>query len=175
MRRMMSKELWKDIKGYEGKYLISNFGRVKSIIKKTTLLIPYKSSYNKRIPYFKVVLQYNPKKYYYVHRLVALHFIPNPENKPQVNHIDGNSLNNHYTNLEWCTQKENNQHAFRIGLQQLGENRPNAKLLNKDIKTIKKLYRPKTFPYHKIAEIYNVSYVTIWKVVNNKSYLNKYI
>lgn len=62
------------------------------------------------------LLKNGKKKYYMVHRLVAINFIPNPENKPQVNHKDGNPLNNHISNLEWCTQRENTIHAYKNGL-----------------------------------------------------------
>lgn len=103
------KEIWKDIKGYEGIYKISNLGNVKSnkLLKKELCTNGY----------FRVTL-YNEKspKRFLVHRLVAETFIPNPENKPQVNHIDGNKLNNCVCNLEWATSKENNVHAFKLGL-----------------------------------------------------------
>lgn len=67
-------------------------------------------------------------KLMFVHRLVAEKYIPNPENKPQVNHIDGNPKNNRVENLEWVTQKENMAHAVKTGLQPIGEKHPNSKL-----------------------------------------------
>lgn len=71
----------------------------------------------KRKGYKFVTLSIKGKKVYkMVHRLVAETYIPNPQNKPFVNHIDGNTANNHYTNLEWTTNQENIQHAFSIGL-----------------------------------------------------------
>lgn len=74
-----------------------------------------KTSRGKR--YSIVSLSLNGKqKHFYVHRLVAETFIPNPKSKPQVNHIDGNPSNNHYSNLEWCTNSENIQHAWDMGL-----------------------------------------------------------
>ena len=100
------KETWKDIKGYEGLYQVSNYGRIKSvrnnIIRKTT----YAGK-----GYRRVNLVLNGKaKYYYIHRLVAEAFIPNEESKPLVNHKDLNILNNNVDNLEWCTSKENNNY-----------------------------------------------------------------
>jgi len=116
-------EIWKDVVGYEGYYQISRFGQVKRVSqdKKTRRIR------NKYIPplkktigttgYYHVHLAVDKNhKNYRVHRLVAAAFIPNPENKPCINHIDGNKLNNHVSNLEWCTMKENSQHAVRIGL-----------------------------------------------------------
>lgn len=120
---MRDTEVWKDIKGYEGLYQVSNFGRVKSVARKiqlkqyakeTTETI-MKLDLNKR-GYLYVHLCKNSKyKSYRVHRLVAEAFVENPEHKDQVNHIDRNVLNNKSSNLEWCTNVENMKHAKETG------------------------------------------------------------
>ena len=106
------KEEWKDIPEYEGLYRISNFGSVYSLIKDKVL----KPAKHKR-GYEVIVLSKDKKhKTYLVHRLVAKTFIPNPQNKIEVNHKDGNKNNNNVLNLEWCTREENTRHAFLNGL-----------------------------------------------------------
>ena len=90
----------------------------------------------------------------FVHRLVANQYVPNPENKPQVNHKDGNKLNNHYTNLEWVTNLENRRHACEMGLHPYGENAPNAKLTLKDVEFI----RSSDLTSKELAKIFNISY-----------------
>ena len=110
-------EVWKDIKGYEGLYQISNFGNVKSlcrIVKRGTNYKPVcerllKSSLNKGYAY--VILSKSGKtKTAWVHRLVAETFIPNPNNLPCINHKDENSSNNNVNNLEWCSYSYNNSY-----------------------------------------------------------------
>lgn len=99
----------KEIKNYEGLYWIDEFGNVYN--KKKNILKQGKS--NSRTAYPQVCLCKNGfVKVYSVHRLVAINYIDNPENKPQVNHKDGNKLNNHVSNLEWCTQSENMKHSI---------------------------------------------------------------
>lgn len=103
----MEQEIWKDINGYKGLYQVSNSGKIKSLKK---ILNPWLDK-----GYLRVGLSKKSKhKYFSVHRLVALHFVSNPKNKPEVNHLDGNKLNNNDWNLEWSTQKENNEHARNI-------------------------------------------------------------
>lgn len=118
-------EQWRDIQDYEGLYQISNLGRVKSCerICKTgnglgEHLLPEKLLKLSLVKgYLQIALHKEGKyKYYKVHRLVAQTFIPNPDNKEQVNHIDGNKQNNCIDNLEWVTGKENMLHASKNGL-----------------------------------------------------------
>ena len=128
-------EIWKDIIGFEGLYKISNLGRVKSLGKgKSTNPLNcvekiMKNGLSKR-GYEKIKLMKDGSYYYHsIHRLVAINFIDNPENKPQVNHIDGNKSNNKVSNLEWNTPKENIQHSFDNGLniQRVGKDSPCSK------------------------------------------------
>lgn len=109
----MEEEIWKDVKGYEGLYQISNFGRVKSLVYKGKIkeLQTDKNGYARTSLWKK-----NNGSLKQVHRLVAIAFIPNPQNKSQVNHIDGNKKNNNVNNLEWVTPSENSIHAYRMGL-----------------------------------------------------------
>lgn len=126
----MGEEIWKDIPGYEGFYQVSSLGRVKGL--DTYLINKYGKRYFKRgrilkltrwtykrscpkHPGFTVMLYKDRRaKRFTVHRLVALAFIPNPENKPQINHKDGDRTNNSVDNLEWVTQSENILHSVYV-------------------------------------------------------------
>lgn len=128
-------ERWQDIEGYYDLYQISNFGRIKSLPKtwntwhrtplttKTKILSLCKDSDG----YIICGLSRNGElKNYKVHRLVAIHFIPNPDNKPEVNHRLGIKADNRFHQLEWHTPSENQLHAFKLGLQ-----KPNKPWLGK--------------------------------------------
>ncbi len=107
-------EQWKAIAECNGEYYISNHGQVKSLrFGKGKIMKPYLTTKG----YFRIGILVNGKqKMYKIHRLVANAFIENPCNKSTVNHKDGDKTNNHMNNLEWATQKENLQHAWRTGL-----------------------------------------------------------
>ena len=110
-------EKWRPVVGYEGLYEVSNLGRVKSLPRKGTkggILIP---SYSNSKHYAHVPLTKNMKhKTASLHRIVAMAWIPNPENKPQVNHKNGIKSDNRVENLEWMTNLENMRHAIANGL-----------------------------------------------------------
>ena len=121
-------EIWKDVVGYEGMYEISSFGRVRSVERKVARP---DGNGDLKIYQRELLLQPTPKGYLrvqisrdgyrkncMVHRLAATAFIPNPENKAEVNHRDGNKKNNNISNLEWATASENQTHAYETGLKQ---------------------------------------------------------
>ena len=100
-------EIWRDIEGFEGKYQVSSWGRVRNAITKC-IIKPYSNEKG----YLKIGLTKDGKCVKFrVNRLVANAFIPNPYNLPQVNHKDGNKANNSFTNLEWITNDDNQKHA----------------------------------------------------------------
>ena len=153
-------EIWKDIEGFEGKYQISNKGNVRN---NTKLMVPQKTKFG----YLKIRLSKNNiAKGYFMHRLVAKSFISNPNNKPQVNHKNGDKLNNTADNLEWMTQAENNKHAYDAGLKpnKIGTNNSNCKLTEADVINIRNSNKsPK-----ELAVIYNMSRNNIVDILNKK-------
>lgn len=107
-------EIWKDIEGYNGVYQISNLCRVKSYkCNNIRILKPSTTTYGYH--HYKLRLN-NVSKSWKAHRLLAIHFVPNPLNKPCVNHINGIKIDNRVENIEWCTLSENTRHAHDKGL-----------------------------------------------------------
>lgn len=103
------KEVWKDVEGYEGLYQVSIFGNLYSSYVKRKLQLSLDEYGYKQV----ILVKNGVRKRHLLHRMVAQAFIPNPENKPQVNHIDENKTNNNVSNLEWVTSKENINHGTR--------------------------------------------------------------
>lgn len=112
----MSNIEWKPIKGYEDLYMVSNTGLIKSLHWSKEKPLKQVIRSNNYQYYFVGLLKNGKRKYFAVHRLVASAFIPNPNNYEQVDHLDGNKLNNNANNLEWVSAKENTNRAWKKGL-----------------------------------------------------------
>lgn len=154
-------EIWKQ---YKNEFYISNYGKVKNIrtnnIRKTSI---HHSGYERLW-----VKSYTGEQIsIYIHKAVAELFVPNPDNKPIVNHKDGNKLNNFFTNLEWVTQQENMQHAFK---NKLCDNSYKRKLTNNQVYDIINIYKNKEKSMQQLADMYNVSKTTIWTIIHNNGY-----
>ena len=149
-------EYWRDIKGYDGLYQVSNYGRIKSFIRYNDGRI-IKQCIGRR--YWKVILYKDKKeKCLFVHRIVAKAFIPNPLNKEQINHKDGNKLNNKVSNLEWCSREENMDHA-----------RANGLINSKKVLKIKNgVVVCKYDSAYQAAKMNKLSYPNIWYCLNGK-------
>ena len=112
------------------------------------------------------------RKHLSIHRTVALLYVPNPNNLPQVNHIDGDKLNNHYTNLEWVTNQQNRTHAIENKLHCVGINAYNCKLSEDDVKYIRENYIPKhpQFSGAALSRKFGLGSGQISRIVNNKQW-----
>ncbi len=180
------KEEWRPIAGYEGSYEVSNLGRVKSLdrvvsqtrwsgkmIRRGKILSPKRTRGNPK--YCNAALfdsKNKQRKEIAVHRLVATAFIPNQEKRPMVNHKDSNPSNNHVSNLEWCTAKENTKHSFLSGHRTpaSGEKHGMSVLSEKDVQAIRLLYKTLRYSRRRMAELFCVSTATIDKIIKNKGW-----
>lgn len=172
-------EIWKDIVGFEEYYQVSNFGRVKALEVTRKDSLGRKTTYKERIlkgtnhkGYRRVTLNLNGYHHKLVHRLVADTFLPNPENKAQVNHKDFNTSNNKVENLEWNTELENVTHAVRGNRlnDRNCELNSNSKLTREQVIEIRKKYKN---PVQKLADIgkkYNVTGRTIGMILRNETW-----
>lgn len=177
-------EKWLPCPGFEDHYEVSDHGRLRS----RAIFIPHDGSWNKDIGgYIKKVKMHNQQvnRYGYlhsklckygkcnhrtIHRLVATAFLENPNKHPQVNHIDGNKMNNHVDNLEWVSRSGNIKHAYDTGLMNSdhlkGSKHHNAKLTEDDVRAIRASDKSRK----ELMEEYGISYSTLKDVLNFKSW-----
>lgn len=121
-----------------------------------------KNKQGKSVIYPRVSLKYKGKtKKFALHRLIAMVFIPNPYNLPHVNHKDGNRLNNHVDNLEWCTHEENIKHAMENGLNPKGERQGIAVATEEIVAEIRRLRRETSLTYPEIAKMFSLKESTV--------------
>lgn len=164
-------EVWRDIKDYEGLYQISSLGRVKSFKGKTSKIMI--GNTNNRGYYLVGLRKDGKRKMFLRHRLVAQAFIPNPNNLPQVNHIDGNKSNNTLKNLEWVNQSENEKHAIKHNLRKpwLNEQNPMSKLKKCQVYFIRRTLR-KEFSSKELADMFKITFGSIDKIGRRENWAN---
>jgi len=160
----------KEIEGYEGRYSVTKDGNIYSH-RNGRFLKPILH----RQGYLRCKLYKGDDDYkgivFYNHRLVALAYIKNLENKKTVNHIDGNKMNNNISNLEWMTQCENMQHSFDIGLRShKGENHPSSKLNEAKVRIIKTLFNRNDITQQEISNFFDVSFSAISDIKTGRSW-----
>ena len=172
-------EIWKDIEGYEGLYQVSNRGRVKSLER----IVMRKNGRPYSVPelikerqidhkgYDRIGLNKNgKKKRFFVHRLALQAFNPSSDETLEVNHIDGNKLNNNVENLEWVTSSENSIHAFKNNLHNhQGERNTNASITDSEAKEIKKL-KGKGLTQKEVGEMFGTTNYVVANIWNRRGW-----
>lgn len=168
-------EIWKDINGYDGKYKISNWGRVISYYDENItgkLRKPvFEGRFRTNGDYLFISLSGNQIiRKFLLHRLVALHFLPNPESLPEVNHLDGDKTNNSISNLAWSTSKHNRLHAIKIGLIPTSQEYTKlAKLTDAEVIEIRKLSNNGMSTYD-LADRFKMCRKSISNIIKRKSW-----
>lgn len=170
---IMGQEIWKDIVGLEGWYQISTFGRLRSIdrvmVDKDGFSVKYKGKLRANcVNKNRYIVNSIKGKTYFIHVQVAIAFIPNPENKPEVNHLDGDKSNCHVSNLAWSTRLENIAHAFSTGLivPAVGINQSNTKFTEDQVIDI---FNSK-IGTRELGRMFGVCHTSISAIRNGKSW-----
>lgn len=172
----MNEELWKPVAGYEGRYEVSNLGRVRSLDMRKRIgggwTMLHRGRVLKASPDANGYPVVNIRPHTLVHRIVAIAFIPNPEKRPQVNHKNGNRADCRAENLEWATASENTLHAFRVLHRKAnrtpGEKHANARLTEAQVRDIRVL--AKYLRHAEIAPMFGVGRRQITAIVQGRAW-----
>jgi hypothetical protein len=174
-------EVFKPVVGYEEYYEVSNLGNVYSIDRSIITKIGFPEKRKRRKMKFLYTRQgylciglskKNISKRVLVHRMVAMAFIPNPENKPQVNHKDLDKTNNKLDNLEWNTALENNKHAQLNRANYFGERHCKSKVNNEIVKEMRYVYRSQLYSMPELAFVYGLSTVSARQIIVGNTWKN---
>lgn len=160
-------EVWKPIADYQGRYYVSNYGRVKSLYKGNIRILKPRLFGTYLFVSFCVR---GKKDYPFIHRLVAENFLASTCNKTHVNHVDGVKFNNFVSNLEWVTASENTRHAFKSGLAPQGANRSQAKLTNSQVVLLRD--NPDNLTQKQLSVLFNVSVSQVSVIQRGITYAN---
>lgn len=166
----------KDIFRYEGEYAITTDGRVWSHKTKKFLKLRGSGKYGigrKLKRKYKTIALWTKGKgyvYFYIHRLVAGTYIPNPDNLSTVNHLDFDPTNNDVSNLEWCSNVDNLRHSFLNGRNTKGRENPTTKLMPEQVLEIRKRYARGGVSHQTLGKLYCVTPSNIYMIVNRRTW-----
>lgn len=176
--RVQVNEEWREIPGFNGRYLVSNIGRVRNSkhfckSEEPGIMTPFMTG-RANGGYLRIALLMptGEQRKFQVHQLVATAFIPNPDKKPHINHINCVRCDNRVENLEWCTPKENAEHKVKMGRcnPSKGESHAHAKLNDRQVIEIKRQLKEGKISMYRIAKNFGVHKVTIFDIKYNNTW-----
>lgn len=171
-------EIWKEVAGYEGLYEVSDQGRVRSMPRVLVDCLGRRSRWKSKIldggvtGGYRTIMLCKPNSQYMesVARLVALAFKKNPKNKPEVNHKNGNKLDNSADNLEWSTHQENCAHRQAVLRKCICQDGPGAVMTNAQVRKMRKIRAETGATYPQIAKMFSLNKITVYAAITGRSW-----